>query len=1052
MKSNTKKFLALLLAVAMAVMPVTSLRAEESNVQGQENAENEQQEEVAEGEEDGQGNTSEALQTVEVPKVEESAENGQTSENETVQQPENDTTVQQSMESQSSNSQGNVEDDTEEFKVVKSEAKENGEKVSISVFTAKLTYNKIYIGNKEDTVKEPVIEGQKNDLGGYTFTFDVEKEQLGQKILIVPYYAEKNEWYVEKDVRLEIPEEVEAENIDSDAEEGTFESAKMTRQLPMLLEAEASEETAKTVELISGAEYSTTVDSSSSMFNIVSCKMTSENGKVWADITLSGTSYTKLFIGTKEEAAGAEESQYIGYTENAEGQYVFRIPVSKLDEPLKVAAYSKKSCDWFDRELTFSSENLKIEKIPDGIYENVAVESSSTMFNVVDCTLFNENGTMQAAITLSGTGYTKLYVGTAEEAEQVTDYIDYAVDADGKYVFTIPVSGLNTEIKIATFSKKSQKWFDRILVFNPEVNNLKTLPDGTYDDIIVTSSNKMFKVIACTLSSENGSMQAAITLSGTGYTKLYMGSAEEAQTAENYIEYTEGADGRYVFTIPVSGLNTDIEIAALGSKWYDRTLVFSWGTSSIPCGVQEESTDNPENPGGSTGNTGDTGNSGSSGSTGSSGGQNNNNPDSESKYESDLSGSTGKVNNTTKLKDGVYTPDSFTWSGGTGRVSISCTKITITNGQAYATIVFSSPNYGYVKANGNKYYATVVGGTSVFTIPVELNKNNQIIGMTTAMSTAHEVAYNIFIYLAAAGEADGKTVLGSGMGSSKKLDEEAPDILGLEYEDEVTLDYAEYFKIYKYEQGITLLEIDLVSGTVREDAEDEETEKDSKKKVESEDETENVEDDDSAEASEETASNVQTQEEIVAELYKENVVKYLIVPEGVEIPAGLDKEVVVIQQPVDKTYAASDDILEQLEQMDMLDQVAAVACEEDDCKIDAIADKMEKEEISFAGTYEEPDFKKLISTKCNLALLPADILPQEEEEDEKEDLTVEEQKERFFEQVEKYALLDIPVVIDRSADEEEELAQKEWVKIYGAIFGCEEKAEELFHAAAIAKK
>ena len=818
MKSNTKKFLALLLAVAMVVTPVTSLRAEEPNVQGQENAENEQQEEVVEGKEAGQGIPSDIPQNVETPKVEENTGNGQISGNETVQQPENDTTVQQPTESQTSNSQGSVEDDSEEFKIVKSEAKENGEKVSVSFFTAKLTYNKIYIGNKEDAVKEPVIEGQKNDLGGYTFTFDVGKEQLGQKILIVPYHGEKNEWYVEKDVRLEIPEEVKGENTDSDTKEGTFESAKMTRQIPMLLEAESSEETGKTAELINGAEYSTTVESSSSMFNIVSCKMTSENGKVWADITLSGTSYTKLFIGTKEEAVGAEESQYIGYTENAEGRYVFRIPVSKLDEPLKVAAYSKKSCDWFDRELTFSSENLKIEKIPDGIYENVAVESSSTMFNVVDCTLFNENGTMQAAITLSGTGYTKLYVGTAEEAEQVTDYIGYAVDADGKYVFTIPVSELNTEIKIAAFSEKSQKWFDRILVFNPEVNNLKTLPDGTYDDIIVTSSNKMFKVIACTLSSENGSMQAAITLSGTGYTKLYMGSTEEAQTAENHIDYTEDTDGRYVFTIPVSGLNTDIEIAALGSKWYDRTLVFSWGTSCIPCGVQEESTDNPENPGGSTGNTGDTGNSGSSGSTGSSGSQNNCNPDSESKYESDLSGSTGKVNNTTKLKDGVYTPDSFTWSGGTGRVSISCTKITITNGQAYATIVFSSPNYGYVKANGNKYYATVVGGTSVFTIPVELNKNNQIIGMTTAMSTAHEVAYNIFIYLAAAGEADGKTVLGSGMGSSKKLDEEAPDILGLEYEDEVTLDYAEYFKLYKYEQGITLLEIDLVSGTVREDA------------------------------------------------------------------------------------------------------------------------------------------------------------------------------------------------------------------------------------------
>ena len=58
------------------------------------------------------------------------------------------------------------------------------------------------------------------------------------------------------------------------------------------------------------------------------------------------------------------------------------------------------------------------------------------------------------------------------------------------------------------------------------------------------------------------------------------------------------------------------------------------------------------------------------------------------------------------LADGVYTPDKFSWSGGTGKVSISCTKITVTGGQAYATIVFSSGSYGYVKANGNTYYPT----------------------------------------------------------------------------------------------------------------------------------------------------------------------------------------------------------------------------------------------------------------------------------------------------------------------------------------------------------
>ena len=837
MKSNTKKFLALLLAVAMVVTPVTSLRAEEPNVQGQENAENEQQEEVVEGEEAEQGNPSDIPQNVEPSKTEEKVENPQTMENETVQL-ENQQNISENEEITTTEiinqsllgvpmllEEGEVDntsiqiptgdvgikvlkvsDNTEYkmFKIANSEAVISGNQINISMYTANVSYSKIYLGNVNDATLEKAIDGIKvnqDGKSGWVFHFSVSVSDAGSNVPIALYNpGEGKGWYKKTPLVLQIPAEIVGE----------------TEPDPI-----------PTPGALENGRYIINATCTEGMFSIDNCILTVDNGMMTAELTLSTkkTGYDYLFVGSGEDAE--KGSGWIGARkEYKEGDTIYRtfdIPVLVLDKEILIAARSIANDEWYDRHITFSSEG----------------------------------------------------------AQKVTD------------------------------------------------------------------------------------------------------------------------------------------------------------------------SDSGNHPSGSTGNTG---NSGSGGSTGSSGSQNNSNPDSESKYESDLSGSTGKVNNTTKLKDGVYTPDSFTWSGGTGRVSISCTKITITNGQAYATIVFSSPNYSYVKANGNKYYATVVGGTSVFTIPVELNKNNQIIGMTTAMSTAHEVAYNIFIYLAAAGEADDKTVIGSGMGSSKKLDEEAPDILGLEYEDEVTLDYAEYFKIYKYEQGITLLEIDLVSGTVREDAEDEETEKDSKKKVESEDETENVEDDDSAETSEETASNVQTQEEIVAELYKENVVKYLIVPEGVEIPAGLDKEVVVIQQPVDKTYAASDDILEQLEQMDMLDQVAAVACEEDDCKIDAIADKMEKEEISFAGTYEEPDFKKLISTKCNLALLPADILPQEEEEDEKEDLTVEEQKERFFEQVEKYALLDIPVVIDRSADEEEELAQKEWVKIYGAIFGCEEKAEELFHAAAIAKK
>ena len=125
--------------------------------------------------------------------------------------------------------------------------------------------------------------------------------------------------------------------------------------------------------------------------------------------------------------------------------------------------------------------------------------------------------------------------------------------------------------------------------------------------------------------------------------------------------------------------------------------------------------------------------------------------------------------------------------------------------KAYATLVFDSDHYQYVKANGNTYYTSKSGGTATVTIPVALNQNNKILGMTDKMSVAHEIEYTIFVYLAAAGNG---TTLG-GANANKKLDEKAPEIMGLQYQSETQLDYAEYFKIYHYDQGITLLEIDM---------------------------------------------------------------------------------------------------------------------------------------------------------------------------------------------------------------------------------------------------
>lgn len=59
-----------------------------------------------------------------------------------------------------------------------------------------------------------------------------------------------------------------------------------------------------------------------------------------------------------------------------------------------------------------------------------------------------------------------------------------------------------------------------------------------------------------------------------------------------------------------------------------------------------------------------------------------------------------------------------------------------------------------MKANGNVYYpSSKTGSSTSFVIPVELNKNNTIVGMTTAMSAAHEIKYTIFVYIAEAAKA-----------------------------------------------------------------------------------------------------------------------------------------------------------------------------------------------------------------------------------------------------------------------------------------------------------
>ena len=803
---------------------------------------------------------------------------------------------------------------------------------------------------------------------------------------------------------------------------------------------------------------------------------------------------------------------------------------------------SEPSTDSNDSTTTPEPELPPLQEAPSVTGESVKVVKEDAkefaMFKVSESTVTKKDGELEITIKTAKAHYDALYLGSKDDLLK-SSVIEGTKTEDGGMTFTfkVPQAQAGQTIPVSLRRSKDQTWYDTMYLWmyiptpspnpmpNPEPTPTPT-PEATVANGIysmgVTSSSSMFKVVDCILTAKDGKMSAVLTLSGTGYGYLYMGTKEEAASADqsSWIPYQVNKEGKYTYTVPVEALDKEIAVAAYSIKkgiWYDRTLTFQSETMKKIADLNSTDSEN-KGDSGNTGNNGNTGNSGTTGGSNNTGNTGTNNSafpggsvsgtnsgktdgndgkaDNVSKYESDTSGSTSHVDSGTTLKDGVYTPDRFTWSGGTGKVQITCNKVTIQNGQAYATLVFSSDHYQYVKANGNKYYTTKGGGSATAVIPVALNQNNKIIGMTDKMSVAHEIEYTIFIYLVAANggaSANGTDALTS---SNQKLDEKAPEIIGLEYQSETKLDYAEYFKIYHYDQGIVLLEIDMTKDTARdpEKAEDEkseneksaedksaDTEKSSKKKVASvtinrSEDAKNSDAESNADASvEESAAkdnNGTSEQDLAAELYKGNVVKYLIVPEDVEVPVGLEQDMIIVKKPVDHTYAESDEILHTMKDLDLLDNVVAVGMKSKDCTVSEIADKMKAKdgeknaEVAYAGTADKLKLKNLVKSGVNLAMFSGDILPREDSEgnsakdtakkedkdskDTKETLTVEEQTEQFEELTEKLATLGIPVLVDRSSEEKTELGKQEWIKVYGVLYGCEEQTNEKFDAAVAA--
>lgn len=1059
------------------------------------------------------------------------------------------------------NSVFNIEDD--------STITVKGDEVTVTLYSGSTSYDKMYIGKVGDSDEAKDANAVEGKLLGESdpsrpeyrvYTFSLKKSQLGTKVPFVLHNAKGTAKWLTKQDYLEIPQFMT--KIGEIPEDFTYRKANITNKAKdFIINGEKSYYT-----VTSGALGHLVIATDSTDYNRmylgtreeISQAIKSGNGGNYLSLwKLDNESYGFIHDGFTNEITGKTMSYVLYSTKTgkwSEGTYTLTIPspgemteactdVGEVISPVESYndPYKDAKAPDIDTKPTETPTPAPSNVPSDGIYSTTA-ETGASMFKVVGVKLTVKNGKMSAVITLSGEGYDYLYMGTATDAATHTgNWIKYSGSAaytlDGETktgrTYEIPVSALDTPLTIASHSERQKKWYDRTVTISSK--NLKktgdipaegTPADGIYSTSAVTGA-AMFKVVGTKLTVKNGKMTALITLSGIGYDYLYMGTgADAANHTDQWIKYkgtaTYTLDGETktgrTYEIPVAALDKPITVASHSEshkKWYDRTITFSSkdlkkiGDVSIGGNGNSGSTDN-----GTTGGNGST--NGSNNTTGNTTTKVDTKPDTESKYESDTSGSTKAVNSKTKLKDGVYKPDKFSWSGGSGRVNITCDKVTIKNGQALATIVFSSSAYQYVKANGKKYLPTHTGGKSIFVIPVELNKNNSIIGMTTKMSTAHEITYSILVYLSAADEAGDGSVSADGsssgrnFGSNEKLDEKAPDIIGLEYKSETKLDYAKYFKIYHYDKDVTLLEIDMTKDTDKDpeklkeetatkDSEKTSTKTDSKKnnksgkkkavKIAIKRDNEDIKKSDtqSITYNDEGEAVVQTQEEIIADLYKANVVKYLIVPEDsdVELPVGIEKEMIVIHLPVKHAYVDSEESLNTMDDLKLLKKIAAVGYDQDETDIEAVNKALEKEDMVYAGSADDLKFREIVKNKIDLAIVSSEILPGSETEkavkegkdgkttktDSTDKKTVDTTKKKDSKTVndvtgdseteatsvlddlaDNFATLGIPLIIDRSADEKSELAKAEWLKVYGAVFGCSKKTDQLYNKAVKAVK
>ena len=338
------------------------------------------------------------------------------------------------------------------------------------------------------------------------------------------------------------------------------------------------------------------------------------------------------------------------------------------------------------------------------------------------------------------------------------------------------------------------------------------------------------------------------------------------------------------------------------------------------------------------------------------------------------------------LEDGTYIADG-TLEGGSGRAAISSpVELTVKDGQMTARIEFSSPYYDYMIVDGEKYEPENTEGNSQFTIPMAgFDAGVPVTADTVAMSEPHEIDYEIVLDSATLKRWDGQTKESESVteadttvpdettentdsvkSTGTGLEHEILEIPGLTYDHSMELEYATQFAVDYYQDDYAVI-------TIAQEG------------------------------------------------------SYLVVPEGKEAPEGLDKEIKVLQQPLDHIYLVATSSMDLFRAIGGIENITLSGTDANGWYIEEAKEAMENGNIQYAGKYSAPDYELILANGCDLAIESTMIYHSPD---------VREKLEEFG----------IPVLVEHSSYESDPLGRMEWLKLYAVLLDKEEEADAYFQS------